>query len=246
MTANASPSCTASACSAESSVASSALLACATSSAADDGFDVIGTEQGQPRGLGGFAQRVQLRKPTDIVDQRLILAGLRCDGVDLVEPELEQVRFLGQFPRPLLAVDQITAGGQPVVSHGAVALQWALDVGEPIQRRALFVGSHQAQLIVLAVQGEQLVGEAAQRSRRYAAPAEVGTRRPVAADRTGGDDASVVVALRARGFEELVDQRSHALAEFGCGETTFDDRAIGAGAHPGSVGAARRPAGAGR
>jgi len=90
-------------------------------------------------------------------------------------------------------------------------------------------------LIVLSVQGEQLVGEAAQRSRRDAAPAQIGTRRPIAADRPCGDDASVVVTLRPRGLEELVDQRSDALAEFGCGETTFDDRAIGTGAHPGSV-----------
>ncbi len=195
------------------------------------------TRQRQPRGLGGFAQCVQLRQPTDVVDQRFVLSGLRCDGVDLIESEFEQVRFLGEFPRPLLAVDQITAGGQPLVSHGAVALQWPLDVSEPIQGRALFVRSHQPQLIVLSVQGEQLVGEAAQRSRRYAAPAEVGTRRPVAADRTGGDDASVVVALRARGLKELVNLRSDALSEFGCGETTFDDRSIGTGAHPGSVGA---------
>ena len=32
----------------------------------------------------------------------------------------------------------------------------------------------------------------------------------------------------------------HAVAEFGCGETAFDDGAIGAGTHPGGVGA--RPA----
>jgi hypothetical protein len=185
--------------------------------------------------LGRFTQRVQLREPTDVVDQRVVLTGLRCDGVDLIEPELEKVRFLGQFPRPLFAVYQVTAGGQPVVSHGPVPLQWPLDVGESIQRSALFVRSHQAELIVLPVQGEQLVGEAAQRSRRYAAPAEVGPRRAVPADRAGRDDASVVVALRARGFEELIDQRPDALAEFCCGETTFDDGAICTGAHPGRV-----------
>ena len=61
------------------------------------GFDVIGAEQCQPRGLGGFAQCVQLRQPTDIVDERVVLTGLRCDGVDLVESEFETVRFLGQF-----------------------------------------------------------------------------------------------------------------------------------------------------
>ena len=35
----------------------------------------------------------------------------------------------------------------------------------------------------------------------------------------------------------VVDLDGHPVAEFGCGETSFDHRTVGAGAHPGGVGA---------
>jgi len=93
-------------------------------------------------------------------------------------------------------------------------------------------------LVVLAVQGEQSGGERAQRLRRHAAPAEVGPRRTVPAHRAGRDDAAVVVAFCARRLEDLVHKGGHAVAEFACGETSFDNGTVGARAHPGGIGAA--------
>ena len=75
----------------------------------------------------------------------------------------------------------------------------------------------------------------AQRLRRHTAAAEVGPRRSVAADGTGGDDAAVVVTFSSRGIQDLVDLGGDVFAEFTCGETALDDRAFGAGAHPGGV-----------
>ena len=131
--------------------------------------------------------------------------GCGCDGVDLVEPELQPVGLLRELARPLPAVGEVAAGRQPVVAQLAVALQLRLDVDEPVQRRPLLLGSHQPQLVVLPVQGEQFGGERAQRLRGHAAAAEIGPRRPLPADRPGGDDAAVVVAVGARRLEDLVD-----------------------------------------
>ena len=221
-------------------MASSADFACPTPSTADaasgDGSSSRPGQRGA-RGLRGLAQRVEFGQPADVVDERVVLAGLRCDGVDLVESELQPVGLLRELACPLRAVGEVAAGGQPVVAQLAVALQLRLDVDEAVQRRPLFVGSHQPQLVVLAVQRQQLGGERAQRLRGHAAAAEVGPRRPVAADRPRGDDAAVVVAVGSRGIQDLVDLDGDAVAEFGCGETAFDDRALGAGAHPGGVGA---------
>ena len=37
--------------------------------------------------------------------------------------------------------------------------------------------------------------------------------------------------------EDLVDLDGHAVAEFDCGETPFDNRTVGARTHPGRIGA---------
>ena len=158
-------------------MASSAAFACPTPSAADTvsgDASSVAPDSAVRAVCGRFAQRVQLRQPLDVGDERVVLTGLRCDGVDLVERELEPVRFLRQLARPLRAVDEVAARRQPVVAQLPIARQLLLDVDEPVQRRTLLVGAHQPKLVVLAVQGEQFGGEGAQRLRGHAAPAEVG------------------------------------------------------------------------
>jgi len=49
--------------------------------------------------------------------------------------------------------------------------------------------------------------------------------------------AAVLVALGARGDEDLVDLGRHTVAEFGCAETAFDNGPVSSGAHPAGVGA---------
>ena len=188
--------------------------------------------------MGGITQRVQLGQPADIVDERVVLARLRCDRVDLVQAELETIGFLGEFPRPLLTVGQVAASGQPVIAQRAIALQLLLDIGGAVQGPALLVGTHQPELVILAVQCQQFGGEGAQRLRGHAAATKVGARRPLTADRTGRDDAAVVVTFCPRGIQHLVDAPGHSLAEFACGEAAFDNSAVSAGTHPAGVRAA--------
>ena len=93
--------------------------------------------------MRGLAQRVEFGQPADIADERVILAGFRCYGVDFVESELEPVGFLRQLACPLLAVGEIAAGLEPVVTHPSIALQLRLDVDETVEGRPLLLGSHQ-------------------------------------------------------------------------------------------------------
>ena len=93
--------------------------------------------------MRGFAQRVEFGQPADIGDERVVLAGFRCDGVDFVETELEPVGFLRQLARPLLAVGEIAAGLEPVVAQPSIPLQLRFDVDEAIQGAPLFLGPHQ-------------------------------------------------------------------------------------------------------
>ena len=86
-------------------MASSADFACPTSSAADAASGVGGVVErpGQrgARGLRGLPQRVQLGQPADVVDECVVLTGLRVDSIDLAESELQPVGLLRQFPCPL-------------------------------------------------------------------------------------------------------------------------------------------------
>ena len=137
---------------------------------------VVVERAGQPGagGTGRLPQRVEFGQPADVLGERVVLPGLGCHRVDLVEREGQPVGLLGQFTGAFPAVRQIASGVQPLLMQQLVALQPTAEVGEPVQRGALFVRSHQPQLIVLAVHGEQFTGEVAQRLRRDAAAAEVG------------------------------------------------------------------------
>ena len=189
------------------------------------------------RGDRGLAQRVQLGEAHDIGDQRIVLARLRVHGVNLVEREVQSVGLQGEFAHAVPAVDEVAPRGEPGVAQFAVALERGAGLREPVQRATLLLGPHQSELVVLPVQGEQLGGEVAQRLGGHAATAEIGPRRPVAADRTQRDHAAVLVALRSRRIQHLVQLRHRGILEIGCGETAFDDRAVGTRPDPGGVGA---------
>ena len=107
-------------------------------------------------------QRVQFGEPNDVGDQRIVFPGLRGDGVDLVEPELQPVGLLGKFAGAVAAVDEVAPRRQPRIPQLAVTLTRGAGCREAVQRTALLFGPHQPQLIVLSVQGEQLGGEPAQ------------------------------------------------------------------------------------
>ena len=186
---------------------------------------LIGTRQRIPGISGGFAHGIKFRKLTDLRHQRHILAGPRIDAVDLSERELQPVGLLSHLTRTVGAVDEITPRDQPFIAQFAVALQGCRDTGEPVQCPALFVGAHQSQLIVLAVQGQQSGGEGGQGFRRHTAPAEVGPRRSVATDRTQRDDTAVVIAVGARGVQDLVDRRAGGAVEVLGAEPALHHRA---------------------
>ena len=123
---------------------------------------VVGSCERQPGTGRSLADGVQFGESADIADERLVLAGCRCNPVDLGERELQPVGLLGHLAGPVGAVEQIPPGGEPLVAQFPVALQCGADAGEAVQRGALLVRAHQAELIVLPVQGEQTIGESRQ------------------------------------------------------------------------------------
>ena len=67
--------------------------------------------------------------------------GCGCDSVDFVEPELQPVGLLRQFPCPLRAVGEVAARRQPRRRAACGSAPAAsTDVGEAVQRGALLVG----------------------------------------------------------------------------------------------------------
>ncbi len=195
---------------------------------------------------GGLAQRVEFGQPADVGHQRLVLARRGVDTVDLGQRELQPVGLLRQLAGAVGPVDQIAPGHLPLVAHLLVALEFGLHRREAVERGALLVGAHQPQLVVLAVQGQQPGGERGQRPGRHAAPTEVGPRRAVAAHRAQRDDGAVVIAVGARGVQDLVDLRRGGRVEFVGGEPAFDDGARRSPSAPGWRRRAPRRAGAAR
>ena len=186
--------------------------------------------------MRGLPQRVEFRQPPDVVDQCVVLTGTGVDGVDLPEPELQPVGLLRHFPCPLGSFGEIAASRLPRVADLAIALQQRTDVCEAVKRGALFVSAHEAQLVVLPVQGEQLGGERAQRLRGHTAAAEVGPGGPVAADRSRGDHTAVFVAIGAGGVQNLIDLGGHPVTEVAGAEPALDHGAGRPGPNPGRVG----------
>ena len=140
--------------------------------------------------------------------------------------------------RELLAAaqqDQVAPRDQPLIAQFAVALDQRGDTGIPIESTALFVRTHQPELIILTVQCQQSGGEGGQRLRRHAATAEIGPRRTVAADRTQRDDAAVVIAFGARGVQDLVDRRGGGGVEVRRAEPALHHRTRGTRTHPGGI-----------
>ena len=107
-------------CSTASSVPCRAVIARPIAVVAATGFAVqriVGVPgQCQPGRRRRLPQRVEFGEPADVGDQRLVLARLRVDGVDLTERELQPVGLLREFPRPLGAVDR-DRGGRGATRH---------------------------------------------------------------------------------------------------------------------------------
>ena len=183
----------------------------------------------------GFPNGVQFGEPADLGDQRHIFTGTRIDTRDLGERKLQAVGFLGHLTRPVGAVDQVAPRDQPLIAQFAVALDQCGDTGIPIESTALFVRTHQPELIILTVQCQQSGGECGQGLRRHAATAEIGPRRAVAADRTQRDDAAVVIAIGTRGVQDLVDRRGGGGVEVRGAESALHHRTRGTRTHPGGI-----------
>ena len=165
----------------------------------------VRTREGCSRTGRRLAHRVEFGEPADVGHQPLVLARCGVRGADLGEGELQPVGFLGHLAGAVDPVDEVPPGDQPLVAQLPIALQSRCRTGEPVQRRALLVGPHEPQLVVLAVQCQQTGGEGGESLGRHAAPAEVGPRGPVPADRPQRDDAAVVIAVGAGGFQDPVD-----------------------------------------
>ena len=185
----------------------------------------------------GLTHRIKFGQPADLGHQRHVFARAWVDAGNLGQRERQPVGLLLEFAGPVGAVEEIAPRDQPLVAKFSITLQWRGDGREPVQRAALLVGSHQPQLVVLAVQCQQSGGEGGQRFRRHTAPAEVGPRGAVAADRPQGDDAAVVIAVGARGIQDLLDCGGGGRIEVIGAEPALDHRARRSRPNPGGIGA---------
>ena len=126
-TVSASPSCPASARSAESSVASSAVFACPTPSARPTTrrhWRRRRRPDSAARAVGAASRSASSSDSRRISATSASSSPGRGATVSIsFEAELQPVGFLRQFARPVGAVDQIAAGRQPVLAQRAVALQ---------------------------------------------------------------------------------------------------------------------------
>ncbi|MET3987810.1 hypothetical protein ABIC27_005712 [Streptomyces sp. PvR034] len=146
--------------------------------------------RGGRRGGQGFG----VAEPLGLGGQLDVLAGQRLHGRDLLQAEAQQVRLLGPLPGP--GGDRVQFAGhrpQPPVG-GRVLLQRDRHrvTGVPVEGLALARGAHQALLVGLPVDGDQVVRQLAEQADGHRAAAHVGSGTSLRGDRTADQQGAVV------------------------------------------------------
>ena len=127
-------------------------------------------------GLGGRAQRVGETEPRLLGRQRLLLAALRVDGLDLLEPEPQHVGLAGAFAR---GAEHLAQLGLDRAQPREARLVAAEHRGQPgagkgVERVALGLGPQQSVLVGLAVHRDEHLAHAGERGRGHRGAAEEG------------------------------------------------------------------------
>ena len=190
--------------------------------------------QGLPGLLGRGAEGVGEPEPGLLPRQRLVLARLGADRLDLGEPEPQLVGLPGPVPGRRDHLGELGLGrGEAVVEVGVLREQ-AGDVvaAEPVQRLALCPRLEQPVLVGLSVDGDEGFGELGEDRDRDRGAADEGPRAALGGDVAGQDDAVVLdlatgVLHRAG---EVVGRRRP--------DDALDPGGPRAGAHRAAVGAA--------
>ncbi len=172
-----------------------------------------------------------------IRDRVLVLVRLRVDPGDLVQPELEQVGLLRALAGVTPAVGQVVDHLAPAGERLAVAVQQLLvaGAGEPVQRGPLLARAQQAQLVGLAVHGQHLLTQLAERGDRHAAAADVRPGPALGGHRAAQQQRAVVVDLTARVRDPGADGIAERALQL---QPALDHRTARVGADPAGVGPA--------
>ena len=209
---------------------SAAVASCGQVVAAEVPGDVA--DERDPRLVGRRTQRVGVAEPLGLGVQGVVLTGLGSDCLDLLESVPEDVGGLGQLARLTAAALEVGGELPPVRVGRAVAVE-QLEVGGPrvpVEGATLLGRAGQPQLVGLAVDGEQPLGELTHDADRNAPATEEGPGAALGADGAGQDEAAVVVRLGA-GVGRPLPRRRGGRQE----EPALHARATG-GANPAGIG----------
>lgn len=142
-----------------------------------DGLGVLGVARERAvRERGGGGERLGVAEPLGLGGEFDVLPGARGDGLDLGEPEAQQIGLLDPLAGPGGDLLQLAGDGpQPPVRLAVGGERYGDGLaGVPVERAALPGGLEQALLVGLAVDGDELVGELGEQPDGHGAPAEVG------------------------------------------------------------------------
>jgi len=165
--------------------------------------------------------------------QRAVLARLRLDCGDLVQPGPQRVRLARQLPRPGRTVGQVVGEPAPGPVRLAVPVDQIARAAVPVESRPLFGRLEQPQLVGLPVHGEHALGQLAQEPGRHRAATEVGAGPALDRDRAGHQQVAVLVHLGA-GVDRAGEHRRVGRQP----QPPVHHRPTGAGPHSGRVGPA--------
>ena len=176
-------------------------------------------------------QVVGVGQSLDLREQRRTLPRLRGGGLDLSQPQAQQLGVaqpLSRRPAQLLERGPHIAPLHPAGSE-ALPQREHRRAGEAVQGGALLGGPEQPLLVALPVHGDDVLGQLPQHADRDAASAQVSAGTSVGPD-AATDQQRVVVELRAgvgRPVEGRVAGRQH--------QTALHDGALGPGSQPPGV-----------
>ncbi len=184
--------------------------------------------------LGRGAEGVGEAEPGLLPRQRVVLARLGSDRLDLGEPEPQLVGLPGPVAGRGDHLGELGLGGGEAGVEVGVLRQQAGDVvaGEPVQRFALRPRLEQPVLVGLSVDGDQGLGNLGQDRDRDRGAADEGPRSALGGDVAGQDDAIVL---------DLAAGVLHRVGEVVRGrrpDDALDPGGSSAGAHRAAVGAA--------
>lgn len=199
-----------------------------------DGLLVLGVaRQRGVRERGGGGERVGMSEALRLGGELGVLAGQRFDRGDLVQPEAQQIGFLGPLTGARGQLVELTRDlAQPPVGRRVLGVGHGDAVARvPVQGLPLPGRLEQPLLVGLAVHGDEFVGEFGQHSDRHGSAAEMGPGAPLRGHGTA-DEQRTVLDLGPG----LLGPQRRGVA-LGHRDPALDDSGLGTDPHQGGIGA---------